>query len=229
VRAVKWLLDPFAAVGVYFLLVVFVLDRPGRAPGLNVACAVVPFQLVMMTIINGLTSVRSRQSIVGNMAFPRTLIPVSSAVTESVAFVGSLFLLALMLALYGIVPGSEILWLPLAILVTIVASAALAYPASLVGLWFPELHTFVVSGVRTMFFLATGLVALDQVSGRAHDLLPLNPLTGLFEAYRSILIEGTRPAAWHLLYPLGVALAIFAVFLPIYRREQAQFAKVAES
>src|SRR5438874_2662482 len=41
----KWLLDPFAAVGVYLLLVTIVLHRPGRAPGLSVACAVIPFQL----------------------------------------------------------------------------------------------------------------------------------------------------------------------------------------
>ena len=40
---VKWLLDPFAAVGVYLLLVAFVLNRRGFAVGLSIACAVVPF------------------------------------------------------------------------------------------------------------------------------------------------------------------------------------------
>jgi hypothetical protein len=58
---VKWLLDPIAAVGVYLLLVEFVLDRPGGAWALSIACAVFPFQLVMMTIINALNAVRLRQ------------------------------------------------------------------------------------------------------------------------------------------------------------------------
>src|SRR6185436_7413992 len=51
-RMIKWLLDPFAAVGVYLVLTTFVLDRSGVAPGLSIACAVVPFQLVMSSIVN---------------------------------------------------------------------------------------------------------------------------------------------------------------------------------
>ena len=83
---IKWLLDPFAAVGVYLLLVAFVLDRPGYAVGLSIACAVVPFQLVMMTIINALRAVDLRRSVITNMAFDKSLIPVASMCTEAVGF-----------------------------------------------------------------------------------------------------------------------------------------------
>jgi ABC-type polysaccharide/polyol phosphate export permease len=226
---IKWLLDPIAATGVYLILVEFVLDRPGGAWALSIACAVFPFQLVMMTIINALNAVRLRQSIISNMAFPRLLLPISSSLTESVAFVGTLPLFAIMMVAYGEGPEASIVWLPLLILITIVFAAACAYPAALVGLWFRELHNFVVSGVRTLFFLAAGLIALDQVHGTARDLLPLNPLTGIFESYRNVLILGEAPAWWHVLYPLGFAALLFAVFLPIYRSEQQQFAKVGES
>lgn len=42
-RFVRWLLDPFLLLGIYLLLVVYVLDRPGEAPGLSLACAIVPY------------------------------------------------------------------------------------------------------------------------------------------------------------------------------------------
>ena len=64
----KWLLDPFFALGIYLLLVTFVLDRRGST-GLSIACAVVPFQLVMMSIIAGMGAVQARRSIVLNMGF----------------------------------------------------------------------------------------------------------------------------------------------------------------
>ena len=32
-KSLKWLLDPFFATGVYLILVTFVIDRPGEAPG----------------------------------------------------------------------------------------------------------------------------------------------------------------------------------------------------
>ena len=226
---VKWLLDPVAATGVYLVLVEFVLDRPGGAWALSIACAVFPFQLLMMTIINALNAVRLRQSIMANMAFPRMLLPVSSTLTESVAFLGTLPLLAVMMVAYGVEPQVSLLWMPVLVLLTMVAAVACAYPAALIGLWFREFHNFVVSGVRTLFFLAAGLISLEQVHGIPHDLLQLNPLTGIFEAYRNVIIRGESPLWWHLLYPLAFSAFLFVAFLPIYRREQSQFAKVGES
>ena len=222
----KWLLDPFALVGVYLVLVTLLLDRGGPAPGLSLACAVVPFQLLMMTVINSLGGLEIRRSIITNMAFPRALLPVASALTESMAFGASLLLLALMMIVYGIAPTAAILWLPLVVVTNLALAVALAYPASLAGVWIRDLRAFIISFVRTLFFLAPGLVALEQITGEANDLVRLNPLTGLFEAYRAVLLYGEAPAAWELLYPLAIALAIAAVFVPIYRREQASFPKV---
>jgi lipopolysaccharide transport system permease protein len=225
-RLVKWLLDPFALVGVYLILVTLLLDRGGPAPGLSLACAVVPFQLLMMTIINSLSGLEIRRSIITNMAFPRALLPVASALTESMAFGASLLLLAAMMIVYGVAPTIAILWFPLVLVTNLAFAVALAYPASLAGIWIRDLKPFIVSFVRTLFFLAPGLVALEQITGEANDLVRANPLTGLFEAYRAVLLYGESPAAWELLYPLGVGLAVAAVFVPVYLREQTAFAKV---
>jgi ABC-type polysaccharide/polyol phosphate export permease len=227
-RLIKWLLDPFALVGVYLLLVVFVLDRPGESVGLSLACAVVPFQLVMMSCLNALDSLRQRRSIIANMSFPRTLIPASSALTATIAFGASLFLLALTMAAYGVAPTTAALWLPVVIAVNVALAISFAYPAALLALWVPDLRTFVSSFIRTLFFLAPGLIALEDIQGRTHDLVKLNPLTGLFEAYRDALLYGQAPEAWELLIPLGAAALLAAVFVPIYHSEQRHLAKVLE-
>ncbi len=222
----KWLIDPFALTGVYLAFVVFVLDRPGGAPGLSVACAVVPFQLVIATVITSLDSTRARETIIANMAFPRTYIPAAAAFTESMAFAASSVLLALMMALYSVAPTEAILWLPLVVLGNVAFAAAIAYPAALFALWLPDLRIFAVSLVRTAFFLAPGVIPLSQIGGTTKDIVKLNPLTGLFESYRAVLVEGSAPEAWMLLGPLAFATAVAAVFIPVYRREQPHLAKV---
>lgn len=227
-RALKWLLDPFFAVGVYLLLVTVVLDRPGEAPGLSIACAVVPFQLVLTSITNGLGTVQLRRSILLNMAFDRMLLPLSTVITETVALGSSLVLLALLMAVYGIAPTVAVLWLPVLVAVTFTLSVALAHPATIVGLWYPDLRLLVVSMGRTLFFVAPGLVALDQVSGRAQEWLKLNPVSGIFEAYRAVLIGGHSPETWQLAVPLAWSAAILLAVVPLYRSEQRQLAKVVE-
>lgn len=227
-RVLKWLLDPFALVGVYVLLVTFVLSTPGPAPGLSLACAVVPFQLLMATVINAMMAVTTRRTIVLNMGFRRALIPFASALTETVAFVASFTLFILMMVVYRVEPTIAILWLPVVVLVNVVFAVALAYPASLFGLWFRDLRNFGMSFVRTLFFLAPGLIPLSEIQGRAHEWLQLNPFTGLFEAYRAVLLYGESPAASELLYPTACAALLLLAFVPFYRSEQRQFAKIVE-
>jgi homopolymeric O-antigen transport system permease protein len=225
-RVIKWMLDPFALVGVYLLMVTFVLHRHGRAPGLSLACAVVPFQLVMLATVAALTCISARRTIVLNMPFPRTLIPVSSTLTESAAFGASLILIALMLIVYGVAPTFAILWLPVVMLVNLAVAGAIAFGAALFGLWFADLRAFAISCTRALFFVAPGIVPLADVAPQTQKWLELNPLTGLFEAYRAVLLYGHAPAAWQLLYPLGAAGLLLAVFLPVYRREAVDFAKM---
>jgi ABC-type polysaccharide/polyol phosphate export permease len=224
----RWLFDPLAALGVYLVLVVVVLDRPGRAPGLSLACAVVPFQLIMMSVTNAMGAVNLRRPILTNMGFSRSLLPVSSVLTESAAFSASWLLIALMMAIYAVPPTEAVLWLPLVLAVCLTVAVSLAYPATLFGLWYRELKSFGVSFVRVLFFLGPGLVPLSQTSPEAAKYLRLNPLTGLFEAFRDMFLYGRSPEAWQLLFPLACASLLLAVFVPVYRREQREFAKVVE-
>jgi len=223
---VRWLLEPFALVGVYLVLLVAVLDRPGTAPGLSLACAIVPFQFVMSSVTYSMTAVSLRRPIIANMAFNRTLIPLSTAFTECAGFVASLAIIILMMAIYGIAPTAALLWLPAVIAVTIVFGVSLAYPASLFGLWFWELRPLGSSLVRILFFIGPGLVPLAQTGSGTSGYLKLNPLSGLFESFRSVFAYGRAPAAWQLLIPLGFAAVLLAAFLPLYGRDQREFAKV---
>ncbi|MCY7302612.1 MAG: hypothetical protein LH654_06170, partial [Thermoleophilia bacterium] len=158
----------------------------------------------------------------------RTMIPLAGVITETVVFGSSLILLVVMMIAYSVAPTIAILWLPVVILETIFVSLSIAYVASLIGVWWPELRTFVLSAVRTLFFIAPGLVALSQVPSDAQKWLKLNPLTGIFEGFRSVLLYGERPAAWEILYPTAFAVILLALIVPLYRSEQRQFAKMVE-
>lgn len=225
-RFLRWLLEPFALVGIYLLFVTFVLDRSGSAPGLSLACAIVPFQLVMATVANAMEAVDIRKPILLNMRFERKLIPLSSTLTETTAFSASFLIVVVMMAAYHVAPTLALLWLPLVVLINLYLAAAAAYAATLLGLWLHELKPFLLSFVRMLFFLGPGIVPLAAASANSQEILRFNPLTGMFEAYRDVFLNGVAPAPWELLYPFAIATAILFVFVPLYGSEQRQFAKV---
>jgi lipopolysaccharide transport system permease protein len=227
-QLVKWLIDPFALVGVYLLMVLFIFYRRPYAVGLSLACSIIPFQMITMTVQGSIESVRQRAAILGNMDFRRMLLPISTTLTEACGFAASLTLLALMMAVYGIAPTVQILWLPAGLAITILLGIAVAYPITLLGIWAPDIRGIILSINRSAYYLAPGLVTLAAINGRTNTLVRLNPLTGLFELLRHAVLYRTPPPAWELLVPIGWAILILLIFVPIYNREQRHFAKVLE-
>lgn len=225
-QLVKWLIDPFALVGVYLLMVTFIFYRAPRAMGLSLACSIIPFQLMTMTITSSLTAVQLRSSIIANMRFRRILLPISTAFTEALGFAASMMLLGSMMAIYGVAPRLSALWLPVVLADTVLLGIAVAYPTTLIGIWAPDMRALMLSAVRAAYFLAPGLVTLAAIHGRTNSLVRLNPLTGLFEALRHAVMYRSAPPAWELLYPFAFAILILIIFVPIYVREQRSFAKV---
>jgi lipopolysaccharide transport system permease protein len=125
-----------------------------------------------------------------------------------------------------VTPTLALLWLPVVIIVTLYVAVSAAYAACLLAVWLHELKPFLLSFVRMLFFLGPGLVPLAQTSADVRKILELNPFSGLFELYRDVFLTGETPAAWEFLYPIGIASVLLAVFVPLFRAEQRQFAKV---
>jgi lipopolysaccharide transport system permease protein len=225
-QLIKWLIDPFALVGVYMLMVTFIFYRRPPAAALSLGCSIIPFQLMTMTVTNSLGAVQLRAPILGNMRFSRILLPISTTLTETLGFAASLVLLAMLMAVYGQAPTMHLLWLIPALTVTVILGIAVAYPTTLIGVWAPDIRGVMLSFVRATYLLAPGLVTLSAIHGRTNTLVRLNPLTGLFEAIRHAVLYRSAPPAWELLYPLGFAIALLLIFVPIYWREQDHFAKL---
>ena len=224
-QVVKWVADPFALVGVYILLRV-ILNRQGEAVALTLACSVVPFQIVLLSCTSALTAVSLREPILLNMRFDRMLIPPASVLTESLAFAASFLMFPIAMAFYGIGPTWALLWLPVVIAATLLLSLGAAWPAALVGVWFPSITVFAGQALRIVYFASPGLVALSEISPGVREWMVWNPLTGLFESFRAVFLYGESPSFWELAYPALVGIVLIAMFVPVYRREQRHFAKL---
>ena len=227
-QVANWIVTPFALVGIYLLLRVM-LNRGGGGAAVSIACAVVPFQIVLLSWESSMSAVSLREPILLNRRFDRTLIPPAAVMTESFAFGASFLLFPLTMALQGIRPAQGLLWLPVVVVTTLILATGASWPAALFGLWFPNIKVLASQALRMLFFAAPGVVALAEVSDDVRRWIVFNPLTGLFESFRHVFLYGDAPEPWQLLYPAATGLLLTVVFLPCYRREQRHFAKLVRS
>jgi len=227
-QVVNWLVNPFALVGIYLLLRV-ILGRESEAVALSIACAVVPFQIVLMAFDSASNAVALREPVLLNRAFDRILLPPSSVLTEGFAFAASFLMFPLLMAYYGVGPTTGLLWLPVVVVATLVLALGIAWPAALLGVWLPTARVFGSQALRIVFFAAPGIVSLSEIPSDVRAWVVYNPLSGLFESFRHVFLYGDSPKFLELAYPVAVGIVLTLIFLPLYRREQRHFAKLVRS
>ncbi|HET7028876.1 MAG TPA: ABC transporter permease [Candidatus Limnocylindrales bacterium] len=190
-----WILDPLLQMMVYVVFITIVAQRPQPDYPLFIFSAILPFKWYTSVITDSTASVVRQERLIRQIAFPKIVLPISTATAEVVGFVwGFIPLLAIML-FYIDRLTPYVLFVPLIAMVQYVFSLASAIFVSAANVFFRDLGNIVGHLLRLWWFLSPGLYSIDNLGNVAffkehHSLIAiahLNPFAVLFEAYRSAI------------------------------------------
>jgi lipopolysaccharide transport system permease protein len=224
----------WAVIQPLFTMLVFSLffGRLAKVPSDGVPYPIFAFAaLVPWTFFsNGLS--QSSNSLVGNsnlikkVYFPRLTIPISTVLSGLVDFMLAFLMLLGMIFYYGIVLTSNVLWIPLLLLLALVTSLG-------VGLWLSALNVQyrdVQHAVPflTQFWMFSTPIAYpsSMLSEPWRTLYGLNPMVGVVEGFRWALL-GTQTGPGAILIASSLVAALILVGGAFYfRRMEKTFADV---
>jgi lipopolysaccharide transport system permease protein len=214
------------------VLLTFVFGKLAKMPDgglpypLIVLSGLLPWQLFTAAFGGAGNSLVGNSHLISKVYFPRLLVPLSCLAVALVDF-GVMLALALpLILLFGVVPGWQLLLLPLFVLLTL----AIAFGA---GLWIAAL-TVKYRDFRfiTPFILQIG-VFVTPVGFRTdflpnwRDLLALNPLAGVVDGVRWCLLAGrTELYLPGLAVSCAVALLLLVSGIWYFRQTERQFADI---
>jgi len=228
-----WLvLDPAVQLAIYFFLVGMVLDRQQPAFALFLFSAILPWRWLSMALVSAAKSVRAKDQVMRQIAFPHIVLPIASLSASSASF---LFGLVPLCSLYLVYPERLTPWIlsfPLIGVVQLLWMLPLAILFSALSVFFRDISNLLAHALRIAFYISPALFSYDRIleilekRPPARLLLDLNPMAWILTAYRDIFYEG-RSADWGAL--LGVALASIPftlVSIYLFRRMAPSFPKV---
>jgi len=228
VGILKWMLEPLSYMAVYYLLIGVVLGATSRTPAypLFLLCGLVPFRYFSGVVGESMNLITRFGAAITNRAFPRWVLPLVLVAAEVPTLLLSMLLFAPMMAAFGIGPSAALLWIPVIVVVLALVSTGPAYLMAVFGLYFPDFRGAAQNLIRMTYFVSTGLFPASEAKGDVLPLLPkLNPLSGLFDSLRAVVLHGNPPKPFDLLYPAAVGLVLLAIGGSVYRWRQRQFAK----
>jgi lipopolysaccharide transport system permease protein len=157
--------------------------------------------------------------------FPRLVVPLSNILTNLVDFGIAAALLVPVMLWYRVVPGPEVLFAPLIVLLaTLLALGA--------GLWIAALNVeyrdirIVIPWVLQIAMYVTPVVyPLSALPERYRPIATLNPVSGIVEAFRATLF-GTPMPYGPLLWSVVASLLLLLSGAFYFRRVERRFADI---
>ncbi len=224
----KWMLEPVSYMFVYFVLVASILIRAqfGGAYPLFLLCALIPFRFFTGAVNGSMGLIQRFSSVVANIPLPKSLLPLVHLTVEAANLLVALLLFIPMVVIFDTDVWPSILWLPVILISLVLLTAGPTYLGTLFGLYYPDLRGVAQNLIRAAFFVSTGLVAMKVVPGdELRLLIRANPLSGVFDSFRSVFLHGTTPDLFDLVYPPFVGLVLLTIALPLFRAREARIPK----
>jgi lipopolysaccharide transport system permease protein len=191
-----------------------------------VFAGLVPWTFFANGVAQGGQSLVSQQQLLTKIYLPRLFIPTAAVGAFLVDMAISLGIYAVLLAFYRVVPSPGVVFLPILVVLTVVATLGLGYLLAALTVTYRDFRYVVPFMIQVLMYVSPVIYPVSMVPARFRALLALNPMSGLIEAYRSAIL-GTP---WNPL-TLGIssvsAVLLFVLGLFYFRKTERRFADIA--
>ena len=158
--------------------------------------------------------------------FPREILPITGVLTALVDFGLAFPILIGLMVYYQVGPGVAILLFPVLLLIQMTLALGIVFVLSPLAVYRRDITIAAPLIVQFWMFLCPVVYPLSAVPGQYQILYLLNPMAGLVEAWRQILIVGELPEARLLVLAAGVAGIVFAGGYAFFKQLEMKLADV---
>jgi len=188
--------------------------------------ALLPWSFLSASISFGVPSLVNNMHLVTKIYFPREILPIASVVAcfadfliASVVFVG-------MMIFYHVPVGVSMLFVPLVIVVQVLLTLGVVLLASALMVFYRDIRFVIPLGLQLWLYVTPVIYPLSMVPERWRGLYMLNPMAGLIDSYRRIILTAQWPQPSYLATAASVSLVLFGVAYWYFKRAEAVFADI---
>jgi|SRR5690625_57611 len=207
-----WLLDPLLNVVVYYFLVVVILGRGGEDYAVFLVIGLVSWRWINTTINTSAKSITKYSSIINQVNLPKSIFPLSFSITQLFNFVFGLVVIGIFLAVFQVMPGWQIVYLPIIIIVQLLFLIAISLFLAYVTVFVRDIDNVLTHIVRVFFYASPIIWEGGRLPPEYGFIVDVNPIAIIVNSYRDILMYQTSPDFMGLLI-IGIASLVFGIYM----------------
>lgn len=186
--------------------------------------ALVPWTLFSNGLTQATTSLVGSSNLIKKVYFPRLIIPTASVLAGIVDFALAFAVLLLMMLYYGVFPTINIIWLPVFLMMSLVASLAVSLWLSALNVEYRDVR-YVIPFLAQIWLFATPIAYSSSLLDEPwRTIYGLNPMVGVVEGFRWALLGTNTQPGTMAIASAGVSLLLLITGALYFRRMEKTFA-----
>jgi lipopolysaccharide transport system permease protein len=188
--------------------------------------AMVPWTLFSSSITDMVDSLTGNMNLVSKIYFPREILPISAVLARLVDALIAFGLLAGLMVYYKVhVNVATLFLLPFVLLIQIALALGIGLIGSALNVFYRDIRHIFVLGLQLWFYASPIIYPTSSVPENLKPFYTLNPMVGVLDAYRAILLHQTLPDK-SIFVSIGFAILALVLGYWLFKRAEFQFADI---
>ncbi|PWR72862.1 ABC transporter permease [Methanospirillum lacunae] len=170
------------------------------------------------------TSMVDNAQMLSKVYFPRIFFPAAPVISGLLDYFISLLVLFALMVIYGFAPSVGILLLPVILGGTILFAIGLGCILSSVCVKYRDVQFALPFFIQLAMFASPVIYPVSMVPDNLQWLLYLNPMTGLLDLHRSVLLGHMAPDLNGFIVAIGISILVFVLGVVYLKKTEYYFA-----
>jgi len=221
-----WIVEPVLYMAAFYVVFVVVFKRGGDHAIAFLLIGLIVWKWFGSAVPMCANALVANKGLIRQVYLPKWVLPLMVIATQSVKFFTVFALLLLFLALTGIPLSVHVLALLPVMIVQCCLILAVGSILAAITPFLPDLKLVVENGMLLLFFVSGIFFDVSSVPEDVRGYLYLNPMLGVIDSYRDILLADAWPDWGLLTIILACSLAGMAMGFVLLRYFDRTYAKV---
>lgn len=215
-----------AMLAVVFSLIV-PIDVGGQPYFLFAFVATAPWTFFAGSLTDMTESLVTNMSLVNKIYFPREVLPIAAMAARLADLAVAAAFFGLAALVYGApLPLAALLGLPAVLLVQLALTVGLGLAGAALNVFVRDVRPMLALVLQLWFYASPVLYPLDKVPAGVRPYYDLNPMVGIIDGYRSILLDGTLPGGRSFALAAGISVGVCLAGYALFKAAEHRFADV---
>jgi lipopolysaccharide transport system permease protein len=227
VLGVFWaILQPLSMMLIFTFIFSLIARMPsdGAPYAIFAYTALLPWNYFSTAVSNATNSLVSHSQFVTKVYFPREILPITYVVVALFDFLVASTLLAGLMIYYHVSLTINVLYTVPIILVVSCFALAMSFLLSATQVRFRDIGVAVPLLLQVWLFATPVIYPLSAVPSRWRPFYVLNPMVGVVEGFRQVILRGAAPETRPLLFSAVISVILLVASYLYFKRVEATMA-----